>query len=106
MAAGRVRLPLALMLAAGGAAGAKQFRDFTYEDNGWEYDGYGVTITKYTGKGGSVTIPAAIRGKPVLAIGRVRGESGFSAPINGAVFAGAGAGLTSVAIPDSVTSIT
>jgi hypothetical protein len=49
-----------------------------------------ITITKYTGPGGAVTIPAAINGLPVTSIG----DEAFL-----------GSGLTSVAIPDSVISI-
>jgi hypothetical protein len=49
-----------------------------------------VAITGYAGPGGAVTIPATIHGLPVTAIG----DSAFS-----------GAGLTGVAMPDSVTNI-
>ena len=50
-----------------------------------------VTITKYTGPGGAVTIPDTIEGLPVTSIGRL-------------AFSGC-TGLTTVMIPDSVTSI-
>jgi len=50
-----------------------------------------VTITRYTGSGGAVTLPDAINGLPVTSIGY-------------AAFAFC-TGLTSVTIPDSVTSI-
>ena len=49
-----------------------------------------ITITGYTGSGGAVTIPSTIYGLPVTSIGDV---------------AFAGASLTSVSIPNSVTSI-
>jgi hypothetical protein len=39
--------------------------DFNYET-----DGNAITITKYTGTGGSVTIPAQIDGRPVIRIGQ------------------------------------
>ena len=50
-----------------------------------------VTITKYTGAGGSVTIPDTITGLPVTAIG----DHAFDVDTN----------LTSVTIPNSVASI-
>ena len=49
------------------------------------------TITGYIGSGGAVTIPSTINGKPVINIG----ESAFQSCTS----------LTSVTIPDSVTSI-
>jgi hypothetical protein len=49
-----------------------------------------VTITRYTGPSGAVTIPSTIDGKPVTEIG----NSAFKDK-----------GLTSVTIPDSVTTI-
>ena len=51
-----------------------------------------ITITGYTGSGGDVTIPATVTGLPVTTIGAE-------------TFAGAPLTLTSVTIPDSVTSI-
>jgi hypothetical protein len=54
-------------------------------------DGNGVVITKYKGKGGDVVIPAAIGGKAVVGIG----DEAFSGNKS----------LTSVTIPDGVTSI-
>jgi hypothetical protein len=65
--------------------------DFEYE-----YTATGVTITGYTGTGGAVTIPSTIDGKPVTAIGNDAFYNKSS---------GTGKGLTSVTIPDSVTSI-
>ncbi len=49
-----------------------------------------ITITAYTGPGGAVSIPAEISGLPVTGVGA-------------RVFAGFG--LTSIVIPNSVTSI-
>ncbi len=59
---------------------------FTYTDNGTD-----ITITGYTGAGGSVVIPSTIIGKPVTTIG----SGAFFNKIS----------LTSVTIPSSVTSI-
>jgi hypothetical protein len=75
-----------LVLAGTVAVHAAQFGDFTYESSGTA-----ITITGYTGAGGDVTIPETIEGLPVTSIG-------------GAAFAGC-TSLTSVTIPDSVTSI-
>src|ERR1700677_2426550 len=50
-----------------------------------------VTITGYTGSGGAVSIPCAINGLPVTAIGSDAFASGTS--------------ITSVKIPNSVTGI-
>ncbi len=69
---------------------ALQFGDFTYTANATE-----VSITGYTGAGGAVAIPASINGKPVKAIG----EAAFS-PSNQGIQS-----ITSVTIPNSVTSI-
>ena len=60
--------------------------DFTWTTNGNE-----VTLAKYAGTGGDVEIPAAVDGRPVAAIG----PDAFSDC----------AGLTRVAIPDSVVRI-
>lgn len=88
----------AILLAAGGlgafpdgtpgtaiAASAAAYGDLEYS-----VDGDTVTITEYTGKGGDVVIPSEIDGKKVTAIGEFAFES---------------TDLTSVTIPDSVTSI-
>ncbi len=88
----------AILLAAGGlgalpdgtlgtaiAASAAAYEDFEYS-----VDGDTVTITEYKGKGGDVVIPSEIDGKKVTAIGE---------------FAFEGTDLTSVTIPDTVTSI-
>jgi len=67
------------------AATAQQFGDFTYSS-----DGSAITITGYTGPGGSLDIPAAISGLPVTAIGN---------------YAFYNRRLASVIIPNSVTDI-
>ena len=60
-----------------------------------------ITITGYTGSGGSVSIPSTIGGLPVTAIGGSYDSSGLWF---GAFFGCTGVG--SVAIPSSVTNIT
>lgn len=55
-----------------------------------------VTITKYTGEGGDVKIPAEIDGKKVTAIGNTFKETGAFQDCTT---------LTSVVIPDGVTEI-
>lgn len=67
---------------------AEENGDYTYTVN---EDGNSVTITKYTGKGEEVNIPSEIEGKKVVSIG----EKAFMGCSS----------LTSVTIPDSVTSI-
>jgi hypothetical protein len=73
-----------------------------------------VTITKYTGSGGDVVIPARIQGLPVTAIGdRAFYECTSLTSVSmssGLTYIGERAfykctGLTSVSIPDGVTSI-
>ena len=68
------------------SAFAQQSGDFAYMVS----DG-NVTITRYTGPGSTVIIPTTINGMPVVCIG--------TGAFNGC------AGLTSVTIPKSVTSI-
>ena len=87
--AGRLRtacamrlLPLLLLLALPALARAE---DYTYSANNGT-----ITITTYTGSGGSVTIPSTITGLPVTSIG---GAAFYSCT-----------SLTSVTIPNSVTS--
>jgi len=58
-------------------------------------EGTTVTITGYTGPGGDVNIPATIDGLPVTAIGDFAFAGSFAGSNN----------LSSVTIPDSVTSI-
>ena len=65
---------------------ASPVTDFTFEKNG-----NGYVVVKYIGEDETVTIPSTYEGEPVIAIG----ESAFQ-------YRG---GLTSVTIPDSVTSI-
>ncbi|MDR1468239.1 MAG: leucine-rich repeat domain-containing protein [Spirochaetaceae bacterium] len=70
--------------------GAARFAQAPETDFDTETEGNGVVITEYTGKGGNVVIPATIGGKAVVGIG----EEAFS-----------DSGLTSVTIPDGVTTI-
>ena len=82
-----------LFLAGTVALHAAQFGDFTYESSGTE-----ITITKYTGPGGDVTIPITINGLPVISIGGALtgwGNGAFSHCTS----------LTGVTVPDSVTNI-
>jgi len=65
---------------------ALQNRDFTYTS-----DGSAITITRYTGSGGDVSIPSQIGGVPV----RIIGKSAFLNCQN----------LGSLTIPDGVTDI-
>jgi len=60
---------------------------FTYTTNNGT-----ITITKYTGPAGAVTIPDTVNGLPVTSIG----DGAFTAW---------NSGITSVTIPDTVTSI-
>ena len=62
----------------------------TYGDFEYKYTASTVTITGYTGTGGAVNIPSSIDGKPVVSIG----SQAFY-----------GNQLTSVTIPNSVTTI-
>ena len=78
-------LALILAVLAAYPAAAQSDSDFeTREENG------GLTITKYKGWDGPITIPARIGGKPVRAIG----DEAF-----------ARSKLTSVSIPEGVVSI-
>ena len=65
--------------------------DFTYD-----YGAATVTITGYTGAGGAVNIPSTIEGKPVVSIGKYAFYDEQTLT---------GKGLTSVTIPNSVTTI-
>jgi hypothetical protein len=75
-------LPLLLLLALPAAVQAQ----FNYTTNNGS-----ITITRYTGPGGDVTIPDTINDLPVTSIGGAAFEDCY--------------GLTSITIPDSVTSI-
>lgn len=81
---------LFLFLLLGGLIGplarGEQFGDFTYFS-----DGTAITITRYTGAGGVVTIPDAIADLPVRTIG----EGAFQYEYN----------IKGVTIPSSVTSL-
>ncbi len=101
---------IALALGLPNMAFALQSGDFTYTESGGT-----ITITGYTGTGGTVVIPAAIDGKPVVGIGLLcvllyaRGLTSVTIPdsvtsIGEYAFAGC-TGLTSVTIGNSVTSI-
>jgi hypothetical protein len=81
----RLLLLLALMLPVAVQA------QFNYIINGNNAYNYNITITGYTGSGGSVTIPSTIGGIPVTSIG----SNAFFYCYN----------ITSVTIPNSVTSI-
>jgi hypothetical protein len=81
---------------ATGSASASGSEDFTYEivhDYNWYTDETvdSVTITGYNGAGGNVVIPSVIEGLPVTAIA----EDAFYSIDT----------ITSVVVPDSVTSI-
>ena len=80
-------LSLIGFLCLSSSALALQYGDFTYTVNADNT----VTITKYTGTGGNVIIPSTINSIPVVGIGDY-------------AFYGC-TGLTSVTIPNSVTSI-
>jgi len=90
---GRTLLILLLLnlaaLSAPGPAAAQQLGDFTYTNTG-----NGIATTGYKGVGGAVTIPSSIAGLSVTSIGE--GAFGSSSPSTN---------LTSVAIPNGVTSI-
>src|SRR5665213_2659924 len=73
------------------SAGAQQYGDYDYTYNG---DGT-ITITGYTGSGGAISIPAMINGTNVTSIGY-----GAFNEINNNFNE-----LTSVVIPNSITSI-
>jgi hypothetical protein len=88
---------------------AETYGDFTYA-----VTNSSVTITKYAGPGGTVTIPDSIEGKPVTSIGYAAFQScvtlaNITIP-NSVTVIGIGAfggctGLTNFTIPDSVTTI-
>jgi hypothetical protein len=80
------RLSLILLVTLAVAGKAAQYGDFTYK-----LAVSAITITGYTGPGGAVTIPSTIDDHPVTCIG----ISAFVSRKD----------LTSVTIPDSVTTI-
>jgi hypothetical protein len=102
-------LSLISLMFLSSSAFAQQSGDFTYQ-----VSAFTVTITKYTGTGGNVVIPATIDSMPVLKIGeyafyRCRGLTSVTIPnsvtsIEEYAFDGC-IGLTSVTIGNSVTSI-
>jgi hypothetical protein len=91
-------LALAVLLSAAAAAFAQTEADFnvTLTD-----DGSGVKILKYTGKTGAVKIPATIEGMPVKEIGGHAFKGLFYIPPG----SGQGTTITSVTIPQGVTTI-
>ena len=76
------------LMATAVTAVALQSGDYTYETN---YENTAVTITKYTGSGGTVIIPNTIDGRPVINIG----DNAFYSCT----------GVSSVTIPSGVTDI-
>jgi hypothetical protein len=64
----------------------------------WDYYNQGIAISQYRGSGGAVTIPSSINGAPVLRLTNFGGGGS-------AIFTGVGHLVTSLTIPDSVTSI-
>ncbi len=92
-------------------AKAEAAGDFEYEVN---EDGNSVSIKKYKGSGGAVEIPAEIEGKKVTSIGvfAFNGCSGITSieipnsvtSFMGGAFNGC-SGITSIKIPSGVTSI-
>lgn len=72
--------------------GVKTYEDYQYRTN----DDGTVTITKYVGSGGNITIPAEIDGKVVSAIGNTFSEKGAFQDCDT---------ISSVIIPKSITEI-
>ena len=90
----KILLPI-LFVAFGASVGFSQ----TFIDGEWSYtlnESNEATITSYSGAGGAVVIPASVGGFPVKTVG-----GGGSSPI----FGWSDTSVTSVTIPDSVTSI-
>jgi hypothetical protein len=77
----------AAFLTCSGRAEAELSGDYEFV---FTNDGNGIEIVKYLGSGGDVSIPSSFNGRPVVAIG----NSAFSNP-----------GITSVVVPQGVTSI-
>ena len=86
-----VRL-LAVLVLAGASLNAQ-----TFTSGVWQYivENGGATITGYTGSGGAVAIPNAVNGVPVKKVG-----NGWPP-----IFGYPNLSVTSVTIPNSVTSI-
>jgi hypothetical protein len=107
-------IPLLLLLLGGWitplAAQEQQFGDFTYSS-----DGSAITIVRFTGAGGDVTIPDTIEGLPVRAIQAYAFTYYSTLPTHvtipgsvssvGSMAFADSPSLVSVTIPDSVTSI-
>ena len=72
-------------------------QDLTYGYFRYRLENGNVTITRYTGPGGHITIPAQINGNPVTTIGYYWSH--------GVIGAFENRRLTSVSIPNSVTTI-
>jgi len=92
-------------ISSGGGVQSGTYGDFEYVINGGS-----VTITKYKGTAANVSIPVAIEGKPVTSIKKCYGTNLTSVTIPDSVTsigerAFSGTKLTSVTIPASVTSI-
>jgi hypothetical protein len=82
---------IALVLTAIMTANAFAQQYASEKDFEIEKEGNGITITKYTGKGGAVNIPSKIQNLPITSIG---------------VYAFLGcSNLTSVTIPNNVTRV-
>ncbi len=99
--------PLAALLWL--APPATQAQDFTYTTNNGT-----LTVSKYTGPGGAVTIPSAVDGLPITGVGDFAFSQCYSLtsitiPTNvtslGSYAFSYCSGLTSVTIPASVTNI-
>ena len=97
---------LAVVWGISGSAWALTSGDFTYTDSGTA-----VTITAYTGAGGTVAIPSSIGGHPVTTIAdgvfnNKTAVTGISIPSSVTTVGSAfqGSGLTSLTLPGTVTS--
>lgn len=100
--------PLAVLFSLTLPLLGQQSGDFTYSSSGGA-----VTIVKYTGAGGAVTVPGTIAGQPVRTIGvdafRVGTVTSVQLPSSLVTIADQAfyecSGLTSITLPNSVTSI-
>jgi uncharacterized repeat protein (TIGR02543 family) len=91
-----------LPLAAGTTEEAYAATDGDYE---YSVSGGKATITKYNGAGGDISIPSALGGYPVTAIGKEAFAGLVYVPENGYFAQMPGSWITSVTIPSSVKSI-